>query len=127
VRGAPVVALALALAACGGEARPVADVSRAQAAAVPESLVLRTPAGVEVWTASGRDARDSAGTPCRERLLEIRRDGRRIPVPLLYTGEPPVLLDDSTVRAHVWRDCRPRAAYRVNLRTGQPVPDTGRR
>lgn len=127
MRVAGAIPLAIAFAACGREARPAADSAPAAPPAVPESLALRTPAGVEVWTTSGRDARDSAGSPCRERLLEIRRDGRRIPVPLLYTGEQPVLLDDSTARAHVWRDCRPRAAYRVNLRTGQPVPDTGRR
>ena len=43
-------------------------------------------------------------------------------VPLLYTGESPVRVDDSTVQVHLFRDCRPDALYRVELRTGQPTP-----
>jgi hypothetical protein len=56
-----------------------------------------------------------------ERTLEIRQDARRIPVPLLYTGAPPRLIDDTTIEARLWLHCKPGDTYRVNLRTGRPT------
>ncbi len=110
------------VAACGGAERR--QVPAGTAAAGPphpaDSLVLRT-AGAEVWFTLVRQDADSAGRPCVERTLEIRREGRRIPVPLLYTGEIPVARDDSTIEAHLWLHCRAGDRYAVNLRTGQPV------
>jgi hypothetical protein len=56
-----------------------------------------------------------------ERSLEIRGPaGRRI-VPLLYTLDTPSVLDDSTIRARLFTNCRPGPTYRVDLRTGLPV------
>jgi hypothetical protein len=86
-----------------------------------ESLVLRAPSGTEVWFTAARGAVDSSGTTCVERVMEIRRDGRRTAVPLLYTGQVPRLVNDSTIEAPIWLHCRPGNVYRVSLRTGQPV------
>jgi hypothetical protein len=84
-------------------------------------LVLSTTGAAEVWFGDARESRDSAGTPCTERTLEIRGpQGRRI-VPLLYTLDTPIVLDDTTIRARLFTDCRPGPAYRVDLRTGLPT------
>ena len=53
--------------------------------------------------------------------MEIRRGGTRIPIPLLYTGSAPEIVNDSTLRARLSDKCVPGDAYLVNLRTGQPV------
>lgn len=86
-----------------------------------DSLALTAAPGVEVWFTDARQAQDSAGKACEERVLEIRRDGRRIPVPLLYTGSAPRLINDSTIEAPIWLHCRPGNLYRVNLHTGYPT------
>lgn len=86
-----------------------------------ESLALRSPAGAELWFTLTRESRDSAGGACVERALELRDDGRRTPVPLLYTGETPVLKNDTTARVHLWSGCRPGDAYDVDLRSGRPT------
>lgn len=91
-----------------------------QLTALEDSLALRAPDGTEVWFTDSRVGTDADGGPCIERVMEIRRDGERIAVPLLYTGETPVLIDDSTVRAHIWLNCRPGNTYDVNLRSGEP-------
>ena len=90
-------------------------------ARVADTMVLSAPGGTTVWLGPGREARDSGGTSCTERTIEIRRGSSRISIPLLYTLSPPTLLNDSTLRAELARDCRTTAAYRVSLRTGQPV------
>ncbi|MFL5449719.1 MAG: hypothetical protein ACJ8A6_00885 [Gemmatimonadales bacterium] len=91
-------------------------------------MATTTPAGVEIWFTLSRPARSSEGQSCVERGLEIRRDGHRVPVPLLYTGEAPSLLNDSTMRAMLWTHCRPVTPYRVDLRTGRPLREpAGRR
>lgn len=88
----------------------------------PDSLALRTPNGVELWFVAARIGRDSAGRECLERSLEIRdRNGRRR-VPLLYTLEAPVVLDDTSVAAQIYHRCAPGDRYRIVLRTGRPVP-----
>jgi hypothetical protein len=119
------VALGVALAsgACHSSpsARPSADSSPAAPPLAVDSLLLTTPAGVEVWFTDARADADSAGTGCVERVLEIRRDGRPIPVPLLYTGTVPRLVNDSTIEAPIWLHCRPGNVYRVSLTTGHPV------
>jgi hypothetical protein len=87
----------------------------------PAELALKTPSGTEVWFGDGRESRDTAGAICIERTLEIRGpNGKRI-VPLLYTLDTPTVLDDSTIRARLFTDCRPGPVYRVDLRTGLPV------
>ena len=120
------VAFLLAL-GCAAERAPdrTADRGSTPAAgsmvsAPADSLALQTPHG-EVWFTAAREATDPSGASCRERVMEIRQDGRRTPIPLLYTGGVPRLVDDSTIEAAIWLHCRPGNVYRVNLRTGQPV------
>jgi len=118
------LAMLSATASCGRD-RPgdrYADPAPSDApAAVADSLALRTRSGAEVWFTAARAARDSGGRPCIERVMEIRGAGKPIPIPLLYTGEPPHIVDDSTVEAYLWLNCHRGNRYRVNLRTGQPV------
>jgi hypothetical protein len=120
------LALLAALAAgCGARGEPPPDgPPLPDARAVPpepaDSMVLTAPGGVTVWLAEGRRSSDSAGTACYERTIEIRRDTSRLKVPLLYTVTVPVLLNDSTLKAELARDCRPTASYRVSLRDGMP-------
>lgn len=115
--------LALAGAACHSSppARPAADSSAAAPPLAVDSLLLTTPAGVQVWFTDARTDADSMGAGCVERVLEIRREGRRIPVPLLYTGTIPRLVNDSTIEAPIWLHCRPGNVYQVSLTTGHPV------
>ena len=111
------------LAACGarGEPAPGAAPEVAQAPpAVADSLVLTFVGGATVWLAEGRRAADSAGAPCFERSVEIRRDSARIKVPLLFTASLPTREDDSTFRAELFRDCRPESAYRISIKDGMP-------
>ena len=92
-----------------GEQRPYVD-----------SLVLTTNDGVGVWFTDGRPATGPDGQECHERVMQIRGPTDTVAVPLLYTGEAPTMMDDSTMMARLWRDCRPGDAYRVDLRTGRP-------
>jgi hypothetical protein len=122
-RGGTVFALLAALcSACDrGEPLPVNQPAATPPQAPAAELALKTPTGAEVWFGDARESRDSAGTACVERTLEIRGpEGRRI-VPLLYTLDTPTVLDDSTIRARLFTDCRPGPAYRVDLRTGLPT------
>ena len=91
-----------------------------------DSLVLTNTAGVEIWFTLARAATGADGRRCVERGLEIRQGGKRVQVPLLYTGAPPVLLNDSTMRAMLWTHCQPGDAYLVNLRSGHPVREHAR-
>ena len=111
-----------ALLACGGPTgqKPAAADSVTNVAPT-DSLVLTNTAGVEVWFTLPRVAMDADGRWCVERGLEIRQRGKRVQVPLLYTGEPPVLLNDSTMRAMLWTHCQPGDPYLVNLRSGHPA------
>jgi hypothetical protein len=121
----PAVWITLLFTGCEpGNGAPVADrPSPPDHVADPpsDSLVLATGSGVEVWYGLARSARGPDGSPCVERGLEIRRGQRRIQVPLLYTGETPTLLNDSTMRAVLWSHCRPGNAYLVDLTNGRPV------
>jgi hypothetical protein len=94
---------------------------QAQQAYPPDSLVFSGAHGVEVWFTLARSATAADGRSCEERGIEIRRGGTRIAVPLLYTAEPPELLNDSTMRARLWTNCKPGDVYLVDLRTGRPV------
>lgn len=116
------LALPWLVSGCGGRppAPPAAD-SVARAPRPADSLVLTAPGGVEVWFTDARSARDSAGRECVERVMQIRRAGQKIAVPLLYTGSIPRLVNDSTIEAPIWLNCRPGNVYQVNLGTGRPV------
>jgi hypothetical protein len=91
-----------------------------------DSLVLTAEDGAEVWFTLARADRTPAGQSCWERGIEIRRAGGRTPVPLLYTGDPPALVNDSTLRATLWTHCKAGDSYLVDLRTGRPVREHGR-
>ena len=55
-------------------------------------------------------------------VVEVSWHGdRRVPVPLLYTGTAPEIVNDTTMRARLSDGCAPGDAYLVNLRTGRPV------
>ena len=110
-----------ALAGSGGaEARPA---GQKPTTTQTDALVLTSPTGMEVWFTLVRPATGPRGQQCVERGLEIRSQGKRTKVPLLYTGAPPELVDDTMMRAVLWKDCTPGVPYLVNLRTGQPVPE----
>jgi hypothetical protein len=117
------LATALFLAtACGAkpQASAAADSTPAAPAKPAPEQVLSAPNGVEVWFTDSRAARDSSGAGCTERVMQVRRDGKQIAVPLLYTGAKPTLVNDSTIEAAIWLNCRPGNVYHVNLRTGYP-------
>jgi hypothetical protein len=116
---------ALLLCACrpGQPARTNGETGDASKPA--DSLVISN-GGVEVWFTLARGAQGPDGKGCVERALEIRRGDTRVQVPLLYTGTPPVLLDDSTMRAALWNHCRPVDMYRVDLRSGRPLRENPR-
>lgn len=103
----------------GTAEQPAADMTRAPVPA--DSLVATAPGGVEVWLTLSREAKAADGTPCTDRTIEIRRGGTRVPVPLLYTGAAPELVNDSTIRARLSNQCVPGDAYLVDLRSGRPV------
>lgn len=117
-----VLGAVLFLAGCGarGEPAPGAVPEVDQSPALADTLVLALPGGNSVWLAEGRRAKDSVGTPCFERTVEIRRDSIRLKVPLLFTGAIPSRLDDSTILAVLYRDCRPSTVYKVGVRDGMP-------
>lgn len=117
---------ALLLCACRSDQRPPANGETGDAPKPADSLVISNADGVEIWFTLARVARGPDGKQCVERGLEIRRGGTRVQVPLLYTGTPPVLLDDSTMRALLWNHCRPVDTYRVDLRSGRPLRENVR-
>jgi hypothetical protein len=88
---------------------------------LPDSLVVTSPRGLEVWFTVGRRSKAADGSACTERSLEIRRGATRTTVPLLYTGAGPILVNETTMRAELWTHCKPVSAYLVNLLSGQPV------
>jgi hypothetical protein len=91
------------------------------ASAPADSLVATAPGGVEVWFTLSREGTAADGTRCTDRTIEIRRGASRVPVPLLYTGTAPEMVNDSTIRARLSNRCVPGDAYLVDLRSGRPV------
>jgi hypothetical protein len=117
--------VALALCTCRPRPRATANGETGDTSRPADSLVIANGA-VEVWFTLARTAQGSDGKECVERALEIRRGDTRVQVPLLYTGDAPVLLDDSTMRALLWNHCKPVDTYRVDLRSGRPVRESMR-
>lgn len=113
--------LCVLLLSCSPEADRPAGAAGVKDSAPADSLVLTAPGGVEVWYTLSRTATAPTGVHCVDRTLEIRRGGTRVPVPLLYTGTVPELVNDSTIRARLSDRCSPGDAYLVDLRSGQPV------
>lgn len=87
---------------------------------LPDSLALRTAEGVEVWLTDARSATAADGTSCLERALEVRQDTLARGVPLLYTREAPTALGKDAMRAVLYNNCAPVAAYRVDFATISP-------
>jgi hypothetical protein len=115
---------AAVLAGAGCAERPAdagaAPGERTSLPAPSDSLVATAPGGTEIWFTLARPD-SGGGRPCVDRAIEIRRNGARIPVPLLYTGTSPEIVNDTTLRARLSNGCRPGDAYLVDLRTGRPV------
>ncbi len=109
---------------CEPANRPVRGRLPQSSSAPTDSLAFSVGNGIEVWYTLSRAATAPAGSTCVERGLQIRRNGKRIQVPLLYTGDTPILINDSTIRATLWTNCRPVAPYLVDLRSGRPVPES---
>ena len=124
-RPALIAVAALLLWSCGPRQRPAGNGETGDASKPADSLVISND-GVEVWFTLARVAQGPNGKECLERGLEIRRGETRVQVPLLYTGAPPVLLDDTTMRAFLWNHCKPVDAYRVDLRSGRPLRENVR-
>lgn len=114
-------ALAALLLGCAGEADRPARPASAEGTAPADSLVLTAPGGVQVWYTLSRAGVAVNGERCVDRTLEIRRGDTRVQVPLLYTGSPPELVNDSTLRARLSSACLPGDSYLVDLRSGRPV------
>jgi hypothetical protein len=108
--------------ACAGEhTAGAAGEARVDRSAEPkDTLVATAPGGVDIWFTLARSDSGATGR-CTARALEIRRDGRRIPVPLLYTSTAPEVVNDTTMRARLSDHCAPGDVYLVDLRTGRPV------
>ena len=112
--------------ACGqgdpGTDQPAASAAAESGAAAPaDSLVATAPGGAEIWLTFAREGKAADGTTCIDRAIEIRREGARVPVPLLYTGTAPEIVNESTMRARLSDRCAPGDTYLVDLRTGRPV------
>lgn len=97
------------------------DSAEATAAALADSLAVSGHGGVEIWFTHSRPATAPDGRTCVDRAIEVRRGTQRIPVPLLYTGEAPRIVNDSTARAILYTNCRAGDAYLVDLRNGRPT------
>lgn len=114
----------VALAGCAPAERPQPPADSTPRVAPPprpaDSLALKGPGKVEVWFTAAREAKSAAGEPCIERALEIREDTLHRGVPLLYTREAPTLLGKDAIRAVLYNNCAPTAAYRVDFATVSP-------
>ena len=113
--------LVAALAACrpgGGERATAGDTA---VSTVPADSLAVAGADVEIWFTLSRPGLAPDGSPCADRAIELRRGDRRIPVPLLYTGETPRIVNESTARAILYTGCRAGDAYLVDLRSGRPA------
>jgi hypothetical protein len=115
-------AIAAATLACAERREAdAAGKAAAEAPAVPaDSLVATMPGGYEIWFTLARSDSGAAGR-CTDRAVEIRHEGQRTPVPLLYTGTAPEPVNDTTFRARLSDHCAPADRYLVNVRTGRPV------
>ena len=119
---APLLLLALAACASGDGRGELQDSAAAALPASRDSMILEVDDSTAVWFTLERAARDASGAECTERGIEIRQSGRRRLVPLLYTRDVPMRINDSTLAVDLFRDCVPVDAYRIDIRTGQPTP-----
>jgi hypothetical protein len=116
-----VLVAGLLLISCTSRDRPEEATARFETfAPASDSMVLRMPDSAEIWFTGSMVDTSSTGQFCDLRTIEIRRGGTRTPVPLLYTMGGLEVVDDTTVRAVLVRDCASRDSYLVSTRTGQP-------
>jgi hypothetical protein len=116
--------VATGAAGCGGreETRHAeSETASTRSPAPADSLVATAPGGVEIWFTLAREGKGADGRTCTDRTLEIRHGDSRVPVPLLYTGTAPEIVNDTTMRARLSDRCAPGDTYLVDLRTGHPV------
>jgi len=130
MRGGLALLLLAGVVACGGgaerrAAEPPPETDTAPSSErfpnLPDSLALVAPGGVRVLFSGARIDTDSLGSECVERGLVLETEGSRKIVPLLMTGAVPRLVNDTTLEARIWLDCRPGNTYHVDLRTGTPT------
>jgi hypothetical protein len=117
--------LALMTVACSGQKPkdPPASAADSTAPAPADSLALTINDSTQLWFVAGRADTAETGAVCQEHLLELRHGDRRTSVPLLYTMAPPTRLDDTTLRAALYRHCAVASWYQVDVRTGLPRPE----
>lgn len=120
------LALALLAAACGRTPAPPAAADPAATAGPADSLVLTLPGGAEVWLVAGREGRSAGGATCVERSVELRRDGGRKLVPLLFVRAAP-RLEGSRLVATLSTDCADVADYVIDPVTAYPTRRGGGR
>lgn len=113
--------LALVSVACGRSRDERPDSTASAEPAPTDSLVATAPGGAEIWFTLARKDQAPDGRDCVDRAIEIRRNGSRVTVPLLYTGKVPEVVNDTTLRAWLSDRCAPGDAYLVDLRSGRPV------
>jgi hypothetical protein len=116
-----VVGLSVFLAACGTSGDKTAAMADTSVSIAPKESLAVAGRGVEIWFTFSRPGVAADGTPCVDRAIELRREGKRIPVPLLYTGEAPTIVNDTTARAVLFTGCLAGDAYLVDLRSGRPT------
>lgn len=117
-------ALLLVLSACASEKPRDQAASADSAAPVPaDSLALSVNDSTQLWFVAGRTDTAESGETCQEHLLELRHGDRRTSVPLLYTMALPTRLNDTTLRAALYRHCAVASWYQVDVRTGLPRPE----
>ena len=107
-----------------GRDLPIASAKKAAPPPAPQSpdtMLFVTADGYQVWFAEGRWARDSAGTQCYERSVEVRKGTTKIKVPLFFTNRPPRQDNPGSLRGELMFDCRVMAIYRIDLATGRPT------
>ena len=117
VAGMIMTTLACTDRSAAGTSRPAVTEEPAQPA---DSLVATMAGGYEIWFTLARADSGAAGR-CTDRAVEIRHQGRRTPVPLLYTSSAPEPVSDTSFRARLSHHCAPGDRYLVDLRTGRPV------
>lgn len=119
--GLPALSIACGQGDPGTDQAAASGAAESGAAAPADSLVATAPGGAEIWLTLAREGKAADGTTCIDRAIEIRRGGVRVPVPLLYTGTAPEIVNESTMRARLSDRCEPGDTYVVDLRTGRPV------
>lgn len=117
--------LLLWVAGCSGEP-PRPPAAPASPPGPRDSLVLTLPDSTSVWLVRGREGIAADGTPCHERSIELRKDGRRLLVPLLYTRSAPHL-EHGKLYATLSNRCVDGAEYAIDPVTAYPTPRGGPR